>query len=275
MSARPPIAMFASRAMPADESFFAREADALRRCGQPVVSRRMPGITHVHGHGATTRAWMTSKLTGVPFSMTVYAHSLFTRRTLLREKVRDARFVRTTSEFSRRFLESLYPAESHGKVFVVHVGAVAREGGTTLGVAAPASRERHKGRRVFEEALALLDGEIPVTSFAEAAIYVQPSTIAPNGLMDGIPIPLIDAMASGKAVIASAISGIPEVVVHGETGLLVDPANPRMLADAIRTLANDPALRARLGANAREKVVREFDLETSAKQLIALLEQFA
>ena len=270
-----PIAVLVSRRAPADESFAEREIDALRRCGQPVVLRRTPQMTHVHAHGETTQAWLASKLTGVPFSMTLYAHSLFGRRTMLREKVRDAVFVRTTSEFARHFLESLYPEESIGKVFVVRVGAVARGSALALGVAGPTSKKKHKGAHVLREALALLDGEIGAVDFEHAAIYVQPSVIAPNGEMDAMPVPLIDAMASGKAVIASAISGIPEVVVHGETGLLVDPANPRMLADAIRTLARDPGLRARLGANAKEKVAREFDLETSAKKLIALVEQFA
>lgn len=105
------------------------------------------------------------------------------------------------------------------------------------------------------------------------AVFVQPSVIAPNGQMDGIPVPLIDAMAGGKAVIASAISGIPEVVVHEETGLLVDPANPRMLADAIRRLAVDPALRARLGARAREKVTQECSLADCTAKLIALFDR--
>ena len=122
----------------------------------------------------------------------------------------------------------------------------------------------------------MLDGNVrhTVGDLASADIVVQPSVIAPNGQMDGIPVPLIDAMAAGKAVIASAISGIPELVVHGETGLLVDPANPRMLADAIHRLASDPALRARLGANAREKVAREFAPDACAQQLISLFDRY-
>jgi len=291
------------------------------------LAERLPkmGIAHVHAHYATdaaTLAWMVWKLCGIPYSITVHAHALFVQRALLREKVRDAVFVRTISEFNRRFLESLYPEETRGKVYVVRVGALECGGnadrvktsplsptrsigesigertphpsplptppdhhprgerGLTFGalhIACPPSDEPHKGVPVFLEACRMLHGNLRCTvgDLDSADIVVQPSVIAPNGQMDGIPIALIDAMAAGKAVIASAISGIPELVVHGETGLLVDPANPRMLADAIRRLADDPALRARLGANAKEKVAREFCLDESAKQLIALLEKFA
>ncbi len=269
-----------------DESFADRELDALRRLGFSFVVGMHRGITHIHAHfGAATRALLFSRLTGIPFSMTADAHSIFVNRALLRAKVRDAVFVRTTSEFSKRFLENLYPEESRGKVHVVRVGALECGGrasafksgssASALQIAGPTSNKPHKGRAVFLEALTLLDNEIAVGDLPTADIVVQPSVIAPNGQMDGIPVPLIDAMAAGKAVIASAISGIPELVVHDETGLLVDPANPRMLADAIRRLAHDPALRARLGANARAKVARDFCLERSMRELIALLEQSA
>ncbi len=271
------IAFFVTRS---DESFADRELDALRRLGFPFVVGMRRGITHIHAHfGAATRALLVSKFSGIPYSMTADAHSIFVNRSLLRKKVREAVFVRTTSEFSKRFLENLYPEESRERVHVIRVGAIGPIGRIgpvgPIRIAGPASNKPHKGRAVFLEALTFLDSDVVVGDLATADIVIQPSVIAPNGAMDAIPVSLIDAMAAGKAVIASAISGIPELVVHEETGLLVDPANPRMLAGAIRRLAHDPALRARLGANARAKVAREFCLERSMLEFIALLERYA
>lgn len=92
----------------------------------------------------------------------------------------------------------------------------------------------------------------------------------------GQPVMLVRArpMLSGaifRALIR--IAGIPELVVPEESGLLVDPANPRVLADAIRRVLRDPELRARLSARAKEKVAREFCLERCTAQLIELFAQ--
>lgn len=240
------------------------------------------GIAHVHAHFAThaaTMAVIVSKLAAIPYSFTAHAHAVFVDRSLLREKIRDATFVRTTTEFNRRFLESVFPAESAGKIRVVHVGAVAPEdAGSGGGIVCVASPKPHKGLPVLLEACRLLGGVRCVIAeegdvIRNADVYVQPSVIAPNGQMDGMPVPLIDAMAAGKPVIASAIAGIPELVVPEESGLLVDPANPRMLADAIRRVLRDPDLRARLSARAKEKVAREFCLERCTAQLIELFAQ--
>lgn len=249
------------------------------------LAERLPkaGIAHVHAHfatHATTMAFVVHKLAGLPYSFTAHAHALFVERAMLREKVRDAVFVRTISEFNRHFLETLYPQETPGKVHVVHVGAVPpADPGRGGGIVCVASPKPHKGIPVLLEACEILGQRCTIVedTDAEAAlrmadIYVQPSVIAPNGQMDGIPIALIDAMGAGKPVIASAISGIPELITDGESGLLVDPANPRMLAEAIARVQRETVLRARLSARAREKVTRDFLLEDCVNQLIALFD---
>jgi glycosyltransferase involved in cell wall biosynthesis len=70
-------------------------------------------------------------------------------------------------------------------------------------------------------------------------------------------------------VVASRLSGIPEAIEDGAQGLLVEPGDARGLADAIARLAADPALRERLGAAARERMLREFDLAANARLLAA------
>jgi glycosyltransferase involved in cell wall biosynthesis len=70
-------------------------------------------------------------------------------------------------------------------------------------------------------------------------------------------------MACGVPVVASAVGGIPELVENGETGILVAPRDAVLLADTLKRLSDDPALRSRLGRSGRVKVVREFNLKVS------------
>jgi glycosyltransferase involved in cell wall biosynthesis len=107
----------------------------------------------------------------------------------------------------------------------------------------------------------------------EADIFVFPSIIAVDGQMDGIPISLMEAMAAGRPVVGSAISGIPELVRHEVNGLLVDAAYPQRMEAAIRRLVEDPALRERLGKAGRETVQKRFDVRRTTQSLIALLDR--
>ena len=103
-------------------------------------------------------------------------------------------------------------------------------------------------------------------------IFVFPSIVATDGQMDGIPVSLMEAMAAGKPVIASSISGIPELVHHEVSGLLVDAAHPERVAQAITRLVRDPALRERMGTAGRQKVRQAFDVRRNVTALIKLLD---
>jgi colanic acid/amylovoran biosynthesis glycosyltransferase len=100
-----------------------------------------------------------------------------------------------------------------------------------------------------------------------ADVLVAPSVPTRRGKREGIPVALMEAMSGGVAVVASDISGIPELVGNEVTGLLVPPGDARALADALRRLHDDPPLRRRLGLAGRQKVLREFDIRTSARTL--------
>ncbi len=106
----------------------------------------------------------------------------------------------------------------------------------------------------------------------EADIFIFPSIIAVDGQMDGIPISLMEAMAAGKPVVASAISGIPELVRDEINGLLVDGAYPQRIEAAIRRLVEEPALRQRLGEAGRQTVRQRFDIRQNCQSLIELLD---
>jgi glycosyltransferase involved in cell wall biosynthesis len=77
----------------------------------------------------------------------------------------------------------------------------------------------------------------------------------------------MEAMGSGVPVIASNLSGIPELVNDQQTGLLVSPRDARSLADALERYIKDPSLRHRLGSAGRAKVVEEFDLNKNTAEL--------
>src|SRR5205823_13173952 len=77
---------------------------------------------------------------------------------------------------------------------------------------------------------------------------------------EGLPISVLEAMAAGLPVVATNVGGMPEVVVNGETGFLVPPAEPRALAEAVGRLLLDPELRQRFGAAGRRRAERRFDV---------------
>jgi glycosyltransferase involved in cell wall biosynthesis len=93
--------------------------------------------------------------------------------------------------------------------------------------------------------------------------------IVPSVYADPLPRAVLEAMALGKPVVAFDVGGVAEMVVDGETGTLVggSPPDVEALAGAMLRYARDPALRARHGANARERVVRHFDGVAQAKKV--------
>lgn len=103
--------------------------------------------------------------------------------------------------------------------------------------------------------------------YGQADAFVLPSIAESFGRV------LIEAMSSGLPVVASRVGGIPEVIKHGENGLLVDPRNAHQIAEAILTLARDPALRARLGENNRAAVLARFTDAVMTDRFLAIYEE--
>jgi len=100
--------------------------------------------------------------------------------------------------------------------------------------------------------------------YARADVFCLPS------FAEGIPVVLMEAMATELPVVTTRIAGIGELVEDDVSGLLVRPGRPDLLFEALMRLAYDPDLRRRLGAAGREKVRAEFDLEGNARKLAAV-----
>jgi glycosyltransferase involved in cell wall biosynthesis len=278
-------------------------------------------VRHVHAHYASFPATMALIIAtlgrGISFSITVHAHDIQVDRSLLRWKLREVRFVRSISDFNRRFLEDLYPSEARGKIHVIHVGIEPEQyAGGLSPQGAPkllcvAAHKPYKGLPYLIEACRILrdagvafhcdivghgpmrdelaamirerglDGQVVLAGakpqeevarmMAEAALFVLPSIVAPDGQMEGIPVALMEALASGRAVVSTTLSGIPELVENGGSGLLVPPADASAFADAIRTLLESRDQARAMGLRGREKVRAEFDLRDCVRRLVALL----
>lgn len=102
----------------------------------------------------------------------------------------------------------------------------------------------------------------------KADIVVLPCVVARDGDMDGIPNSLMEGMAMEIPAVSTQISGIPELIQHNQTGLLVPPNDAMSLAGALAQLLADESLRARLGKAGRAKVVAEYEIHKNTHQLM-------
>lgn len=119
-----------------------------------------------------------------------------------------------------------------------------------------------------------LAGALPrlnvVRALQGAAVSALPCIVADDGDRDGLPTVLVEAMALGTPCVSTDVTGVPEVVRHGETGLCIAQRDPAALADALAVVLDDPALRDRLARNARALIERDFDVERNAALLRVL-----
>jgi glycosyltransferase involved in cell wall biosynthesis len=291
-----------------------------------LFARRMEelDIKHIHAHWAThptLAAYIIKQLTGIPYSFTAHADDIYVDQTMLEEKISQANFVVTISEYNRQFLCELYNGLVAPKIFVIRCGVDlevfktgnAKKFNDQFTIICVARLGRAKGHQYLIEACAQLkaqglnfrcllvgDGELrseiedQIRQFnltdqiillgfqprdkvrellAGADLMVLPSIITDKGQKEGIPVALMEGLAMGLPAVATAISGIPELIKDGETGLLAPQRDPQALVEAISKLYHSPALRQQLGAEGRAKVMKEFNLHASAVQLYQLFTQ--
>ena len=267
---------------------------------------------HVHfASGPATSAMIISNLLGVSFSFTAHGSDLFLDELLLEEKITSAKFIITISNYNKAILSNIVH-EANEKVSVVYCGVdphmflpchkktptitilsvgrlVWQKGYCYLIEACRILRkngfqfhciiigegpEREKLQRLICEHglddLVELKGKVfqdKIQSYYDLAdIFVSPS------ISEGIPVVLMEAMCKEIPVIATRITGIPELIQHRNSGFLISPGNVEKLAEALALLIKNDGLRKKLGKNGRKKVLREFNLKRNLKTLKGIFE---
>lgn len=267
------------------------------------------------GH-PTTAAWIIRRVTGIPFSVSSHAHDLFETQALLPEKLPEAAFVRTISQFNRDFILRHVPALAERPPEVVHVGnhlgeRVAREAGdgSVFRVLYVGSLESRKGVDLLLKAVARMavpswrldivgDGpeagrlrrQVAELGLSQrvtfhgrqrneevqrwmrgSSLLVVPSRIGPRNQTEGLPTVIVEAFSVELPVVATRLTGIPEIVRPDETGLLFEMEDVSGLTAALERVHANPGLAANWARKGRELVEAEFDQIRNARQLLDLV----
>ena len=158
--------------------------------------------------------------------------------------------VRAFAKFAERWPRATFTIAGEGPQIEV-VRSMARN----LGI----------GRQVFFTGF--LSQEKLRALFAEAHLFLHPSELGPDGDQEGVPNAMLEAMASGLPIIATTHGGIPEAVAHEQSGLLVPERDHAAVANAMLTLASDPARYGQMSAAAARQVRDGFELRAQARVL--------
>ena len=281
------------------------------------------GIEHIHAHFAShpaAAAFIIHRLTGIPYSFTAHGSDLHRDKHMLSEKIAEAAYATTISQYNVREIAQACGDEIASRVLVLRCGVDTRafhprpryntNGGRdrSLLILNIGTLHEVKGQTYLIEACRLLrergarfslhfvgdgpdrpalEAQVSAAGLADHVVFhgrqerqaiidllqetdilVAPSVQSSDNRREGIPVVLMEGMASGVAVVASDLSGIPELVEHEVSGLLTPPGDAVAIADALERLIHDVSLRQHLADGGREKVLREFDLTTNAAMLI-------
>lgn len=126
------------------------------------------------------------------------------------------------------------------------------------------ARAQERQMREALEFLGWVDGQAKARVLAEASVYVLPS------YREGSPLAVLEAMAAGLPVIATAVGGIPDVIENDRNGILVPPGDIEALAAALLKMLRDPALCSEMGKISRAKIMARFSTSTTMRQIEAL-----
>ena len=106
----------------------------------------------------------------------------------------------------------------------------------------------------------------------EADIFIQHSIKTPSGDSEGTPNSILEASACGLPIVSTIHAGIPEAVIQGETGILVQENDFKAMGEALISIANDPTLRIKMGESARNHMLNNYEIKTQAEKLRGLLQ---
>jgi glycosyltransferase involved in cell wall biosynthesis len=158
-----------------------------------------------------------------------------------------------------------------GHPFLLEALAVLRDRGVDCSLVLAGDGSERRSLEALAATLRIADRVIFLGDYTEIAdlldlidVFVLPS------ISEGLPLALLEAMAGGKAVVATDVGGVPEVIASGTNGVLVPARTVQPLADAIQRLVSDPRLRREFGARARATVLEGFTEAQHIQSLGAL-----
>jgi len=257
--------------------------------------------------GNATIAMIISKLLGTTYSITAHGSALLIDRILNKEKIEHAKFIISISQYNKNFMLKVDPSCDNkvfvvhcglnpnkflpapprkNQVFtLLAIGRMVWEKAYTYLI--------ETCRILRDEGIefrCLLIGDGPERNTLEKLIeqhdlwqhiellgvvlqeriqeyYNQADAFILTSVSEGIPVVIMEAMSKELPIIASDITGIPELVEEGVSGYLVPSKQPQAYADAVKKLIENPEQRIEMGKKGREKIQAEFDIEKNIQQL--------
>jgi glycosyltransferase involved in cell wall biosynthesis len=276
-----------------------------------LAQRTINGIHAYFAHRPAEVAQHAARMAGVPFGFSVHARDFRkVAPEVFAERASDAACIVACNTDVARDIRSLgakahllphgvdlqrftsTPASSNGALRLLAVGRLVEKKGFHFLIAAIAGLkipftltivgdgpERERLRQLIilnqlENRVVFLGSathaELP-RMYAEADVVVVPSVYDRSGDRDGLPNVVLEAMASGRAVIASDVGGIASAITDNENGLLVPPGDPVALKAAIRRLSQSKSLREELGRHGRQRVERDYEVGQCSERFHRLL----
>lgn len=280
--------------------------------------RSNPG-DHIHAHflnQSATIALIINRMLDVPYSVTVHASGeFFASPMMIREKLAEAKFVATCTEYNRDYLAELgknlleqkllvnyhgldlelfcrhteKPAdppvilsvgqlrERKGHIYLVQACGILHEQNLDFRCQIIGEGPEREALEKEIERLGLtdhvsLEGALPqeevMDYYENASLFVLSAVQAGDGDRDGIPNVILEAMAMELPVVSTWNSAIPEAVKDGKNGFLVPPKDVESLASALKRLLYDRSLSDRMGLEGRKTVLKQFDPQRNAQQLL-------
>jgi len=273
------------------------------------------GVTHLHNHIAKSScsvAMLMSEMTAIPFSFTLHGPDIFFApdHWRLDKKIEKATFVSCISHFCRSQAMSFSTPDQWSKLHIVHcgvaperydndqtpdddsllfVGRLAAVKGLPVLFEAlvdvPTARLTVVGDGPDREALQRQTRDLGISDRVDFVGYKSQEEVANYlkthrvfvlpSFAEGVPVVLMEAMASARAVITTKIAGVPELVEQDVAGKLVSPGDVKGLKEAITHLLEDGKLCAAMGNAGQAKVAKSFDVTKEAAWLSELFDGHA